>query len=387
MKTEIYINGLSSCSALGQHEDEIWQNYLDKRQFLSKNTNKNWVAKLDSSVEMQITELRKSNKNYKKLDKSVLMAMLCSENLVKNQKPDTQQFGINFGSSRGATESFENCHEHFQNKQKAPLLSSPITTLGNVSSWVSQHLGSQGAVFSHSVTCSTSMHALLNGVAWMQGGLAESFIVGGSEAPLTDFTLAQMKSLQIYADDEITDHDYPCRALDLEKHKNSMVLGESAIALMLSKAKESALAQIAGIGFANEKLEHPTSLSANALCLQKSMQMALAGYEAEAVDIIITHTPGTLHGDQAEMRAIDSIFTSRKPAITTNKWKIGHTLGSSGLMSVELALLMMKHKNFIPVPYLKQQKTPEKFNNILINSVGFGGNAVSVLLTKTRWGH
>jgi 3-oxoacyl-(acyl-carrier-protein) synthase len=78
--------------------------------------------------------------------------------------------------------------------------------------------------------------------------------------------------------------------------------------------------------------------------------------------------------------------------LTTNKWKIGHTFGASGMLSIELAILMMQHQQFIPVPYLDNQFIPvpyldnsfqtSKINRVLVNAVGFGGNAVSILLKQ-----
>ena len=104
-------------------------------------------------------------------------------------------------------------------------LSSPTTTLGNISSWVAHDLQTKGPEISHSITCSTALHALINGVAWLKSGMANKFLVGGSEAPLTPFTIAQMKAMRIYAKGN---SDYPCRAMDLQKKQNTMVLGEAA---------------------------------------------------------------------------------------------------------------------------------------------------------------
>jgi 3-oxoacyl-[acyl-carrier-protein] synthase II len=381
MKTDIYINGMSSLSALGHSEHEIWNSYLSSDHSLRPSQTGEWVGAVSDENEKLIETLRSSHKNYKKLDRTVLMALLVSGKLAETINLDHQSYGVNIGSSRGATGVFEDSHKQFINHNKTPTLTSPSTTLGNISSWVSQHLSNDGPVLSHSVTCSTAMHALLNGVAWMNSGMQETFLVGGSEAPLTDFTLSQMKALNIYANKD--EKNFPCRALDLEKASNSMVLGEAAIALFLEKeCSGQSLAKIAGIGFGNETIRHASSLSSDALCLQRSMTMALEDHQKSDVDVVITHTPGTKHGDQAEIEGITKVFKDQRPAITTNKWKLGHSLGSSGLMSVELALLMIKHQKFIEIPYLKQQKKPDSINKILINSVGFGGNAVSVLLER-----
>jgi 3-oxoacyl-(acyl-carrier-protein) synthase len=43
---------------------------------------------------------------------------------------------------------------------------------------------------------------------------------------------------------------------------------------------------------------------------------------------------------------------------------------------------MLQHQKAIEVPFAKKQKHPKKITKVLVNAVGFGGNAVSVLLTK-----
>lgn len=160
---------------------------------------------------------------------------------------------------------FEKYHASFLNTRDAGILASPSTTLGNISSWVAQDLQSSGPEISHSVTCSTGLHAVLNGIAWLQAGMADKFLVGGSEAALTPFTIAQMKAMKIYASQDL---DFPCRALDMEKIRNSMVLGEAAGVLCLENNAEHTLARIRGIGYATEMLKHPVSISANGECFK-----------------------------------------------------------------------------------------------------------------------
>jgi 3-oxoacyl-(acyl-carrier-protein) synthase len=291
-------------------------------------------------------------------------------------------FGINIGSSRGATDLFEKHHQEYLATGKAQTLASPTTTLGNISSWVAHDLQSTGPELSHSITCSTALHALLNGVAWLRAGMADKFLVGGSEAPLTDFTIAQMRALKIYSN---STEEWPNRAFDLDKKQNTMILGEGASVCCLEIGKKkNALAFIEGIGYATEILEHNISISAEATCFQKSMKMALKDTDLATVDVIVMHAPGTIKGDLTEYKAIAKVFGESLPLLTTNKWKIGHTFGASGILSVEMAVLMMQHNQFIGIPYLDAAgvQNPEKIiKKVLVNAVGFGGNAVSVLLS------
>ena len=343
------------------------------------------ICKLTDADKGQIQQLKQSNSTYKNLDLSVLYAIYTAKKaLQQSQWSGDDVFGINIGSSRGATGLFEKYHQAFLNNKKLSPLSSPTTTLGNISSWVADELNSTGPNISHSITCSTALHATLNAIAWITSGLCDKFLVGGSEAPLTPFTIAQMQALGIYADGKLDDK-YPCRSLDLNKQKSAMILGEGAAIMCLQKKCDTnTLATIIGMGYATEKLQHNASISTHATCIQKAMKMALKNQNKAKVDVIITHTPGTIKGDQAEINAIQSVFGDNMPALTCNKWKLGHTLATSGMLSIEFALLMMHNQIFIPVPFLKAGKHPQQINKVLINAVGFGGNAVSLLLNSKK---
>ena len=384
LSTIISITAIASISPLGNAPDAIWENYLNENHCFSEHIldhKKIFVSTLDANSEEVVGALRESDNKYKSLDKSVLYAMAASRKAMQNAGwTQKDVFGINIGSSRGATDLFERHYQEYLKTGKAQTLASPTTTLGNISSWVAHDLQSSGPEISHSITCSTALHAVLNGVAWLRAGMADKFLVGGSEAPLTDFTIAQMRALKIYSN---STEEYPNRALDLDKKKNTMILGEGAgVCCLEIGKKENALAYIEGIGYATEILEHNISISAEATCFQKSMKMALQNTDLSEVDVIIMHAPGTIKGDLTEYKAIEKIFGESLPLLTTNKWKIGHTFGASGILSMELAILMMQHNRFIGVPFAEAQKQTKPIKKVLINAVGFGGNAVSILLQK-----
>ena len=162
-----------------------------------------------------------------------------------------------------------------------------------------------------------------------------------------------------------------------------MVLGEGAAVICLEAGeRKNAMAQIIGIGYATEELDHPASISASGSAFQRAMKMALGKTSPEEVDAVVMHAPGTVKGDLSEMAALKAIFGEQLPALTTNKWKLGHTFGASGALSLELAVLMLQQQEFIPVPYLSEVNIPKQLNKILVNAVGFGGNAVSILIKR-----
>ncbi len=390
MKTPIAITSIASFSALGKTTNEVWTEYLNPRTLILEKKigeHLNFVAPLSDDLIKEVQLLRNSESKYKSLDNSVLYAILASREAVKNAGWNDSEFGVNIGSSRGATELFEKHHQEFLETGKTPTLASPTTTLGNISTWVAHDLKSKGPDLSHSITCSTALHALLNGMAWMQAGMADRFLVGGSEAPLTAFTIAQMQALKIYANaknclPELG--EWACRALDLTKTKNTMVLGEgAAMACLELGEKPNALGYVTGFGYATDDLQHSISITDEAECFQKSMKMALQNVSLEEVDVIVMHAPGTIKGDKSEYKAIEKLFGKKMPMLTTNKWKVGHTFGASGMLNIEMAILMMQYQQFIGVPFVTEQNPRKVIRNVLINAVGFGGNAVSILLSKS----
>lgn len=410
LTNKIAITSLASLSPLGKEADGIWKQYLSPETLITTQVfdgKSRLVATIPQALRLEIDALRKEDSKYKALDETVLMAILASRQAVAQagwQSGDV--FGINIGSSRGATQLFEKYHKEFIETGKTATLTSPTTTLGNISSWIAHDLKSTGPEISHSITCSTALHAVLNAVAWLQSGMATKFLVGGSEAPLTPFTLAQMQALKIYAQPDgqaestVADKSntiancqsepvedlslkYPCRAFDFTKTKNTMVLGEAAAVACLEVGDNpKALGYITGMGYATDDLQHNISISEEALCFQKSMAMALENTPLEEVDAIVMHAPGTLKGDTSEYKAIQKIFGDSLPMLTTNKWKIGHTFGASGMLNLELALLMLQYQTFIGIPYVAEPNPRKTIRKVLLNAVGFGGNAVSVLVSR-----
>lgn len=384
MKTKIAITSFASLSPLGTTPKEVWQNYTSKDTLIASqefNGQSQFVASIPSALKQSVLDLKKTDNKYKSLDNSVLYALWVSRQAVQQAGWKAgDDFGINIGSSRGATELFEKYHLEFLETGTTATLSSPTTTLGNISSWIAHDLKSKGPEISHSITCSTALHAILNAVAWLQAGMARKFLVGGSEAPLTAFTIAQMQALKIYAKEP---QEYPCRAFDFNKKNNTMVLGEgAAVACLELGTPSNAIAYIEGIGYATDDLQHNISISDEAECFQKSMRMALQDIDPSEIDAIVMHAPGTLKGDTSEYKAIQKVFGEQLPLLTTNKWKIGHTFGASGMLNLEMAILMMQHNQFINIPYIASQNNKTTIKKVLINAVGFGGNAVSIVVGR-----
>ncbi len=393
----IALTGWGSLSALGSEKDDIIKSYESAQTCLKNkifNQKEYPVAVLHPSAEKELNELIARDKKFKRLDRLVLMALISASKAYKMANWSNKNFtniGVNIGSSRGATGLWETLHEEFlssPNKQ-AFLLTSPLTTLGNVSSEVAAFLNTTGPIISNSTTCSTAFQAIGNAIAWLKADMADAFIAGGSEAPLTKFTLAQTEALGIYTQQIHT--DYPARPFSNEKiQMNSFTLGEGAAIFTLEKINSTELniikptAIIESIGFAFEPPPSATGLNPDGFLLFKSMQNALQQMiTPEPVDLLLLHGTGTLKGDAAEMNAVKNCFAENIPNLYTNKWKVGHSYGASAALHLELALLCIQNNLKLTLPYPSIINNHEKrIRKVMINATGFGGNAASLIISN-----
>ena len=395
-RPRILLRGLGSISALGATRLGVSRGYLEPSPAFSLRdfgAERLPCAPLAEASERRLAEFLASRGRMRGLDRSVHLGLYAAREAADEAWRGTvpERLGVALGSSRGATGLLEHSLEKFI-AHEAPLLpsTSPATTLGNLSSWVAQELGPTALALPElSSTCSSALSALGVGMAFLRSGMADAFVTGGTEAPLTPFTLAQMRALGVHS---VSSDPLPCRPCASEPlERNSMVLGEGAAVLALEAIPSGTvppggLAWISGIGFAVEPITSKTSIHKDGLGLQLSMQRALAEAGGAVPDLVITHTPGTEQGDRAEIRALTQVFGENLPYSASNKWLLGHTLGASAALSIEYATLSLGGLRPAAYPYATPftAPAPDTIRRVLVNSIGFGGTAASVVLDSVE---
>ncbi|MBC6699226.1 beta-ketoacyl synthase N-terminal-like domain-containing protein [Hymenobacter puniceus] len=327
---------------------------------------------------------------------SSLLTTISQQPTTDNQQPSTDNYqltthlAVSIGSSRGATGRLEEFHAGFLAGGSVPAMASPLTTLGNVASWVAFDAGSPGgAALSHSSTCSSAFQALGNALAWLKAGMATRFMAGGTEAPLTDFTLAQMRAIGIYSPLPAT--DWPCRPG--AGRPSTFVLGEGAAVFALEQfsaaqvaAETRPLLVLAGVGFGFEAISSKTGLSPEGRHFQQAIRQALtqAALSPADIDAVVLHSPGTPAGDAAERAALRAIFGAELPLLLSNKWLLGHTLGASAALSLDFACHVLETQQWPAPPFTTDlaSAADKPIRRILVNAAGFGGNAASVVVLR-----
>jgi 3-oxoacyl-(acyl-carrier-protein) synthase len=281
---------------------------------------------------------------------------------------------------------------HLREGGRVPIFTSPTTTAGNISSWVAQEYLLQGgalrsvANITTSMTCSSAFHSLLVAKSFVGSRMCRAALFGGAEACLTPYTVAQLEALRIYT----TSTDaWPCRpCVESEEAPNSVALGEGAgTALLLADdgREVSGDLELLGLGWSMEEIPSATGISLDGQAFEASMRMALAQIESVGgVDGVVLHAPGSRRGDEAELQAVSRVFPDAD--ILSTKHLTGHTYAASGMLSLQLAQAVLYGAEWggFPYPVRCRSGLLNSPRAIAINTAGFGGNAITVIVGVPR---
>ncbi len=384
-KHRVFIRGLSVLSAdtaMGPFEHtERFDETLGGRA----------VFPLSFAAEADVAAIAEAS-TFSKLDHTTHLALACARKTKQRAEKHYHAVGcVSIGSSRGPTVSIEKTlGELHGSAARVSPLTSPITTAGNLSSWVAQDLltegdGASGAMMaslSTSMTCSSAFQSLIVSYAMLQSGLTETALFGGSEACLTPYTMAQLDALRIYS--PIRD-EAPCRPCATSRDAaNTVVLGEGAGTAFLvrdSAPRVPGDIELLALGWAIEKIPSLTGISEDGQAFEAAMRAAVARLpQGVVVDGAILHAPGTTRGDQAEQAAVRRVLGDVETYST--KHRTGHTYGASGMVSLDLAQNLLTGTVWRGVSYQSSLSSlgsrPPRV--IAINTAGFGGNAVTVIV-------
>ncbi|WP_226334221.1 beta-ketoacyl synthase N-terminal-like domain-containing protein [Echinicola marina] len=376
-KNKIGITKAMAINSLGLYESTEDQRYTTKEHSFDLNTNGDWKASVSTSLWNEINGYIQNlgHKPERFPEEAKLLSYLIHK---MDLQPSEGQM-INAATSRGSIDFLSRMQQENPN---LPVWTSPHSTLGFASSWPSLLHESDSSLFFQSSTCSSFGLTLQNAFAWLNSGMADSFIAAAVECPTGQLTIDQMKAIRIYANG--ANNNYPCRSMDFEKEQNTMVLGEGAYVFELKKTNNNILAYLDGVGSAVEKIHHSTELSSQGNCIVTAAKRAFNAESDPNIDLIIGHFPGTKLGDIAEKNAYQTVFGNKIPYTISNKWKIGHSLGSSLAANLDLAISILQNQELPPLPdYIKNEAAPPKtINRILITALGFGGQAICAVIEK-----
>ncbi len=378
----VYISPVASLSALGAVSSTVekgWERGLSGLSYRAGS----WQAPLHEEAEIALQQLLYALPELKKYDRSVQMAVWAYGFVPAGE--GRRRF-LQVASSRGTTGLLERYHEDFlaDESRRAHPRTSPYTTFGNMAA-ACLRFGERtdpATGMDISATCSSMSMAVVSAAAWLEADMTDEAIVIGAEAPLTGFTIRQMQAMGIYSA-EAEGATYPCRSGDPDKPSNTMVLGEASVALSLSREKTKGAMLLTGWGAAVVPARTLASVSAEGQALKVSMQQALERAGSPSIQAVVAHMPGTTAGDAAEISALCNVFGHQvMPLCYQTKWLTGHALGASAGLNILLAEYLLNDGKAAVPPWVEAAADQPRMERILINSLGFGEHAVSLVLER-----
>ena len=241
-----------------------------------------------------------------------------------------------------------------------------------------------------STACSSATNAIITGANMLRCGLAEIVIVGGSES-LSKFHLNGFNTLMIL-------DRQPCRPFD--ENRAGLNLGEGAAYLVMETAASAErrgakpLCRLDGYANACDAF-HQTASSPDGEGAYLAMTGALRMAHLEPSDIqyVNAHGTGTPNNDQSESVALQRVFGSNLPPVSSTKSFTGHTTSASGSLEAVVCIIAM-NQQFLPqnlnfqtpmengITPVVGNRLQVEISHIMSNAFGFGGNDSSIILSR-----
>ncbi|MDD4209014.1 MAG: beta-ketoacyl-[acyl-carrier-protein] synthase family protein [Bacteroidales bacterium] len=246
-----------------------------------------------------------------------------------------------------------------------------------------------------SAACASGSHSLGLGLMFIRNGLQDMVICGGGQETnylsMGSFDALSVFSLRV---DDPTKASRP-----FDANRDGLVPSGGAATLILEEYEHAVkrgapiLAEIIGYGFSSNgnNISQPSDIG-SMIAMERALKDALLS--AKNIDYVNAHATSTLQGDAFEAVAIDKLFGSYKPEVSSTKSMTGHECWMAGASEVIYSILMMQ--NDFVAPNINFETPDESSKNInivnktihkkmnvfLSNSFGFGGTNSALIVKK-----
>ncbi len=349
-------------------------------------------------------------KEGRKIDPYAQYAMVAAEEAINDsglnlETVDKDRVGVIWASGIGGIDTFQNEIKNYVTGGMIPRFNPffiPKMISDIAAGLISIKYGFRGPNFGIVSACASSSNAIIDAIAYIRLGKANVFVVGGSEAAITEAGLGGFSVMQAIS----TNNDnYATASRPFDKNRDGFVMGEGGGGLIIEEYEHAIkrgakiYAEIVGFGMSADAY-HLTAPHPEGEGAQLVMRNALedAGLTPEDIDYINVHGTSTPLGDIAETKAIVKVFGDHayKLNISSTKSMTGHLLGAAGAVESIAAILSTKYDIVPPtinhftddpeidsklnLTFNKAQK--RKVNYALSNTFGFGGHNTSIIFKK-----
>lgn len=398
MSKGIAITGMGIISAIGINVEENYNALIHKKHGISKVD----LVKTVHQNDIMVGEIKFSNEQLEaslqlppenNYSRTALLGAIAAKQAIADAKINNiseYKTGLISATSVGGMDMTEKYYYEYLT-EKAPQKYIESHHAGDSTQKIAEHLGiEQSLVTTISTACSSAANAIMFGARLIKSRKLDRVVVGGTDC-LSKFTINGFKTLMILSDTYNTPFDENRKGLNLGEAAAYLVLESDEV---VQKENKRVLAYVKGYGNANDAF-HQTASSDNGDGATLAMEKALtvADLKPSEIDYINAHGTATGNNDISEGRAIMRVFGKNVPDFSSTKAFTGHTLAAAGAIEAVYSVLALQHNTIFPnlnfessmkeFSLLPQTETKKKdLNNVLSNSLGFGGNCSTLIFSK-----
>jgi len=405
-RRRVVVTGLGLVCPVGVGVEESWQALIAGKSGIGPISHydaSTFPTRIAGEVRGFEPEKFMDRKEVRRNDRFIQFALAAADMAVKDSgldvdKEDPHRIGAIVGSGMGGLETIEDTHKTLMERgvRKVSPFFIPAIIINLAPGQIALRYGFKGPNFSPVSACATGNHSIGDALMYIERGMADVMIAGGTEATITPLGLAGFCAARAMSER----NDAPEKASrPFDKGRDGFVAAEGAGILVLEEYEHARkrgariYAELCGYG-ASCDANHVTTPAPEGEGGQRAMRMAIAdaGLRPEQVGYVNTHGTSTPQGDIAECQAVRAVFGGWADSglvVSSTKSMTGHMLGAAGGAEAVISVLSL-HRGVVPPTVNVEEQDPEcrldvvpnvardvKLDAVLSNSFGFGGtNAV-----------
>jgi 3-oxoacyl-[acyl-carrier-protein] synthase I len=392
---KLFLNDLGMLSAVGNNGDEMRSRILaaDRTGLLRTDELSPGHPVYVGPVQGELPEIPIKYAVYACRNNQLLLAALQQIQATVNRMIKTygaDRIGVVIGTSTSGVRNTELAlAELARGRDKPAQFHYKQQQLSGGADFLAHFLGLKGPAYAISTACSSSGRAFASARRLIALGFCDAVIVGGADS-LCRFTVNGFAALESLSTGL-------CKPFG--RHRDGINLSEAAGLFVLSR--EEGPVQLRGIGASSDAYHFSAPDPAGSAVIA-AMEMALneARMHAEEIDYINLHGTATPLNDSMESEAVAQVF-GNQVAVSSTKGMTGHALGAAAAIELGFCwhLLTQADEQGLLMPNINDddldttlpalnfvqpgQALGRRINHCQSNSFAFGGNNISLIVSRT----
>ncbi|MFS0554851.1 beta-ketoacyl-ACP synthase II [Brevibacillus sp. 179-C9.3 HS] len=407
---KVVVTGMGVISPIGNSVKQFWNSLVQGKSGISPidtfDTTR-YKTKIAGLVRDFDPVERFGRKEARRMDRFCQFALAAVEEALEDaelqlDELDRERIGVYVGSGIGGVETLLQQHDVLRERgpeRVSPTLV-PMLISNMAAAMISIKYGLYGPTMSPVTACSIGNTSIGEAFRLIRSGGADVVIAGGTEAAVTDISLASFSNATALS----TRNDDPSGASrPFDAKRDGFVMAEGAGIVILEseshakKRNARMYAEVIGYG-ASSDAYHMVATHPEGIGPYRAMKWALqeARVLTSDVDVISAHATSTEIGDRSETLAIKKLFGEHacRVPITANKSMTGHMFGAAGGAEA-IGMIKSLQEGIIPPTINQEERDPDcdldyvpntarkaALNIGMSNSFGFGGHNAVIVLKK-----